>query len=183
MVEAAMTFPLVLMFILLVIEFSLVMRDATALHGVGHAATRAASIAGNDLDADAHIISVINQASQPLPDGTLRRVVVYRASGPTDTVPSACKSGPQSNASHRCNHYLPSDLDRPVTDFGCQAGFDLDRFWCPTQRSVIANASSGGPPDFIGVYLEMDRPLLTGLFGTSLTVTSDDIIRIEPRDL
>ncbi len=47
---------------------------------------------------------------------------------------------------------------------------------------VAQSAANGGPPDYIGVYLEFDRSMVTGFFGKEQTLTSTTIVRIEPRD-
>ncbi len=118
-----------------------------------------------------------------LPDGALTSIVIFRADGPSATVPAACLINSQDTATDRCNRYTAADLERPISDFGCDPLTAPDRWWCPTDRVVARTAANGGPPDYVGVHLELDRSLITGLFGGSQTLTVTRVARLEPRDL
>ncbi len=181
--EVAITAPLVLFLVFGIIEMGLMLRDHVTLNAVGHDAARAAAIGGNDLGADHHVLEVILDSASALPDDALTRVVVFRADGPADTVPPACLVNSQDTVTDRCNLYTAADLARPISDFGCDPLTAPDRWWCPTDRVVARTAANGGPPDYVGVYLELDRSLITGLYGGSQTLTVTKVARLEPRDL
>lgn len=181
MVEAAITAPLLFMLIFGVIEMSLMFRDRVALDAVGHDAVRAAAIGGNDQSADHHILEVVMDSASPIAIDQLEMVVVFRADGPNDVVPAACLIGSQDGA-EQCNRYLPAQYEEPLSEFGCRDDRNLDRFWCPSERVVVQSAANGGPPDYIGVHLEFDHPMVTGFFGSHRKMTSTAILRIEPRD-
>ncbi|MCP3988011.1 MAG: hypothetical protein GY724_02975 [Actinomycetia bacterium] len=178
-----MTLPVVFMVIFSIIELGFMFRDLSALRGIGEEAARAASISGDDLDADFHLLEVIDAAAAPLHDGAISRIVIYRALSPHDPVPPACLTGGQDAAPVECNSYQAADLARPSTDFGCDPVQNLDRFWCPDERIVIQSAANGGPPDYVGVYLELQRDLFTGMLGQSQTLSSTIVFRLEPRDI
>ena len=40
-----------------------------------------------------------------------------------------------------------------------------------------------GPPDYVGVYIEIIHPYITGLFGSSITHDKTTVIKIEPQSL
>lgn len=110
-------------------------------------------------------------------DDQLQYVVVYRASGPDDTIPTACLNTSVSSGAIACNHYTPADLARDAADFGCQDPEDLDEYWCPTTRDVTAANA-----DYIGVHVAVRREFLTGFFSSDATMSADMILRLEPRD-
>jgi hypothetical protein len=74
-----------------------------------------------------------------------------------------------------------ADFNRPSSDFGCSAVLPSpDRFWCPTSRKINAAAATGGPPNYLGVFLSVRHTNISGLFGQSKTFKDQTIIRIEP---
>ncbi len=182
MVEAAISAPLLFLMIFGIIEMSLMFRDRVALDGVGHDAARAAAISGNDQNADHHVLEVIADSASPMADDAITMIVIFRADGPSAPVPPACLTGSQDSID-QCNRYLPMQFDETLDSFGCDPLKNLDRFWCPSERVVTRDVSNGGPPDYIGVYIELERSMITGFFGDDQTLTSTTILRIEPRDL
>ena len=79
--------------------------------------------------------------------------------------------------------YLPADLLRPETDYTCSVVTPSpDRFWCPSTRRINASALTGGPPNFLGVYVKVKHKALTSFLGTSVTFTDQAILRIEPEE-
>ncbi len=182
MVEAAISAPLLFLMIFGIIEMSLMFRDRVALDAVGHDAVRAAAIGGNDQNADHHVLEVVVDSSSPLADDAITKIIIFRADGPEGDVPPACLAGSQ-DSTDQCNSYLPTQFGEPLSEFGCQSDRNLDRFWCPGDRVVAQTAAHGGPPDYIGVYLELERSMVTGFFGSDQTFTTTAILRLEPRDL
>ena len=55
---------------------------------------------------------------------------------------------------------------------------NLDRYWCPTDRK---NSLSGTGTDYVGVWMKIEHPWLTKMFGNTKTLTDSSVIRIEPR--
>ena len=50
------------------------------------------------------------------------------------------------------------------------------------RRKTAATASFGnGPPDHIGVWVEVDHPWVTGFFGNGISMTSTAVAKVEPR--
>jgi hypothetical protein len=81
-----------------------------------------------------------------------------------------------------CNVYTRADLARPQTDFACLNDGKLDEPWCPNKRKV-AETGTGGPPDYLGVYVKYTHDLMTGLFKGQSTITDYVVVRMEPRKL
>jgi hypothetical protein len=83
---------------------------------------------------------------------------------------------------NECNVYKPGDFSATKAQFGCEPN-DLDRAWCPAKRKTAQTVANGGPPDYIGVYVEAIHIYFTRFFGDSVTLTDQAIIQIEPRQL
>lgn len=176
--ETALTIPLFFLVIFGIIEGGLLFRDRLTTTSAAHDAARAATVSGDELSADRHVLDVLLDSTAPLPDGSVERVVIFKASGPGEEVPAACLTGGVVGV---CNSYTGADMLVDDASFGCQGDKDLDRYWCPADRIVIQTAANGGPPDYIGVYLEISRTSLTGVLPvTELSTTK--VLRIEPRD-
>lgn len=89
----------------------------------------------------------------------------------------------EAAAIERCNIFTPDTwLDAPR--YGCDdlgnAGDDpdFDLNWCPFVRDVSAQDGT----DYVGIYVEFEHNWVTGLFGSSRTITETMIMRLEPKE-
>jgi len=110
--------------------------------------------------------------------------VIFKATSSGDAPTSSCQGGTPSTGTGTtlvgaCNVYHASDMSRPVTDFGCSST-SPDRYWCPTVRQVAQSVATGGPPDYIGVWMQVTHHWVTRLFGSTKILTSSAILRLEP---
>ena len=182
LVESAVVTPVLLLFIFGIFEFGFAFRDYLAVANSTRDAAREASVAGNVLDSDYRMMRAIERASAALPDGALERIVIWEASGPTDTVPNGCENG--TAAVGLCNVYTGNDLTLPEASFGCQeiaAGDPVDspdRFWCPSDREV----SVGAGLDYVGIYIRITHQYITGLFGDDVVFEDQMILKVEPQE-
>jgi hypothetical protein len=180
LVEASIVTPILLLFVFGIFEFGFAFRDYLAVANTTRDGVREASVAGNVADADYRTLRSVRRASAALPDGAIDRIIVFKASGPEGTVPSACLTGPVTGV---CNVYVPADLSLDVTEFGCDPSAnprpDPDRFWCPTDREVSVQAGL----DFVGIHVEVEHSYLTGLFGDDITFKDTTVLQVEPQDL
>lgn len=186
--------PLFFLLVFGVIEFGLAYGDKLGVNNAVTAGTRTASAGGSDGFADYEILRSVVKGSNAITDGSVEYIVVFRATG-VDSVPTdGCKKGEPNpgvaptatppNYTGACNVYFPSDFATPKSEFGCKpAPVTLDRYWCPSARKTAQTAASGGPPDFIGVYMKATHAYFTGFFGSAVTLTDQAIIQIEPREL
>ncbi|MEM9468076.1 MAG: TadE/TadG family type IV pilus assembly protein [Actinomycetota bacterium] len=183
LVESAVVTPVLLLFIFGIFEFGFAFRDYLAVANSTRDAAREASVAGNVLDADYRMMRAIERASAALPDGAIEEIVIWEASGPTDTVPSGCQ-GALAGTAGLCNVYRDSALSLPESSFGCQEvalGDPLDspdRFWCPGDREV----SVGAGLDYVGVYIRITHEYITGLFGDEVVFEDQMILKVEPQE-
>lgn len=178
LVETALVSLVFFALITAVFELGLVFRSRLSINSAAWEAARAASTLGRSPDADFYILRNAEHALAPIGLKNVRTLVVYKATGPGDTVPSACLTASQTDL---CNHYVPADffaeksdaLGNPTGKFGCGT---LDGAWCPTGRETDASVGT----DWIGIHLEADHAYLTDLFGPPIVLASDTVIRIEP---
>ena len=188
LVEATLVIPLFFMLIFGVMESGYAWFGKSTVNNMSVVGARTGSGEANEVLADYAILQAVKDASAGIGVAKINYVVVYRATGPTDSVPTACKTASVTNTSsvRGCNRYVAADLSRPSTDFGCVGppgpAVKIDSFWCPTTRRTALQGSNG-PPDYLGVFVEANHENLTGTDWPSFTFAQDTIIRIEPRTL
>jgi len=178
-VELAMVAGLLVFLALGVLEVGAAWSDHQALTQSSRSGARVASQMGTAGEADAEVLRAIDASLGPL-GGQIRRVVVYEADINGD-MPAACSAAvPGYSGSGHCNVYGRSDLDSldDVTQWGSGSSCGpTDSNWCSaTERVDIQSTAT-----FIGVKVELDRPLLTGVFGAGThTLSETTVMRIEP---
>jgi len=184
LVEAAFLTPLYLVLMFGIIEFGGAFRDYLTVNNAASSGARQASISANSVDADYQIIQAVKRASSAMPPAEILHIVVFHATSPDSTLTSVSASCAAFTASSGvCNTYTSAAFGwtSSSTHWGCGA-LSNDQYWCPTTRKA-AQTGANGPPDFIGVYIQATHPYITGLFGSSLTLTKTSILKIEPQSL
>ncbi len=181
LLEAALVVPLFLTLLLAVIEGGFAFYGRLTVANMSLAGARSASGQGNEVLADYNVLRAMRSGG--VVSGEITTIVVYKATSPGDSVPDACKSG---SVTSLCNRYVAADLSKDVTQFGCTGPpgptTKIDGPWCPSGRKT-ALSGTGGPPDYVGVYVEALHQDFTGILGQGITLRSDSIFRIEPRTL
>lgn len=167
--------------ILGVIEWGYAIHERLSVTNMSLGGARTGSGQGDESLADYYILRTVAKAAGAVSASEITSIVVYKATGPSGTVPTACKS---SSVPGTCNHYAGADLANDATQFGCVGPpgpvTKIDGSWCATDRKT-ALSGNGGPPDYLGVYVEATHPHFTSLFGSASSFNSNTIIRIEPR--
>jgi hypothetical protein len=188
LVEAVLVLPLFFTLVFGVMEAGYAWFGRSTVNNMSVVGARSGSGEANEVLADYAILQSVRDGAAGIGTARIQFVVVYRAVGPSDRVPEACKTASVTNAAdvRGCNRYVPADLARPSTDFGCVGPpgptQKIDRFWCPTTRKT-ALTGANGPPDYIGIYVQATHQNLTGLDWPSFTFSQDTVMRIEPRTL
>ncbi len=186
LVEAALVTPLLFLLLFGVIEFGYAFYGKLTVDNMSVVGARAASGSANDVLADYQVLQSVVGANTGISTSDIQLVIVYRATGPSDRVPTSCLAASVTNTPsvRGCNRYVGTDLARPSTDFGCVGppgpATKIDNYWCPTARKSGLSGADG-PPDYIGVYVKAAHRNLTGVLGGSVTFTTDTVMRIEPR--
>jgi hypothetical protein len=189
LIEAALITPIFFSLIFGILEFGLLFRNSLTTHNAGHEGARSASVSGRSPDADYLILRSVEHGLAAMGLQTLDYVIVFKASGPNATVPTACLTAsqtynPATPAAPACNRYTAADFFKEIKDpvtgvdsgnFHCGARA-VDRYWCPTVR--VTNLATG--PDYVGVAIETRHQFITGLFGAGRLLHETTIIRLEP---
>jgi hypothetical protein len=190
LIEAAIIAPIAFALVFGAMELGYAYYGKLTVEHMSIAGARAASGSANDYLADYNMLQAVSSAKTSMAASAINKIVIYRASTPSDRVPTACKTGPVINTAltRGCNYYTGVDLSLASSQFGCIGPpgptTKKDNYWCPTTRKAALQSTAGnGPPDYVGVYIEGTHRNLIGLFGKTFTFTNDTVIRIEPRTL
>lgn len=193
--EAAFVTPVFFILIFGIMEVGLAMNDSLALASSVRAGSRVASASGNDLRADMYVVLKVARESAALNRNNIDYIVVYKPGSFGQEPSTLCKGGaPQPD----CNVYRGVDMvaaevqvteetaalaeSRPVDQskvtYGCTKPNSPDRHWCPTSRKVTQQTTG---PDYVGVWMKVQHPWVTKMFGNSVSLTDSSVIRLEPR--
>lgn len=146
-------------------EMGMAWNDAQLVTQAARSGARVAAQLGSDAQTDQRTMEAIEAAIDHLEPG-LVKVVIFDAGAADGSVPPACVSANHPGTNGQCSVYHQTHF----------AGF-AQGSWDPTTRlDQLTNA------DYVGVLVEVERPLMTGFFGTApLTITDTTVMRIEPR--
>jgi len=195
-VEAALITPVLLFVVLGIFEFGLIYRDYLTSSDATADAARSGAVQGNrtryiqvgegevGVSADFSVAAALRNAMAGIPIESIERIVIFRADrpgagAPLEQVPAVCKAG-VSSAAAQCNAYDPRDAFEAV-----QEG-DASYFLCSGSGAACGWPPQGredGPSvwdiDYLGVYLRIERPYITGLFGDSMVLETASVQRLE----
>ena len=177
--EAALISPLFFALIFGVVEMGVLFRDHLTVSNTTRDGARQAAAVGNDVDADWRILQTIKQSSAAASRNDIQRIIVFKASAPSDPVPSTCTgTAAPGGVAGVCNVYVLSDLNRPSSDFNCGVT-GPDKYLCPV--SVSNRDTRLVTLGYIGVYVELKHRYVTGFFGQTVDIRDTVVVRIEPR--
>lgn len=157
-----MVTPIFLLMVMGIFEGGMYMQTYLGVANTVRAGARSASAAGNDLNADLHIVDSVARESSAIPREAIEYVVVYRADNfgatPTevgdDGVSPGCLAG--RPVVGRCNVYTPADFDRAAMqleemarlraeeDAGRTPVKNLSKFWF---GCLTTGPNAGRSPD------------------------------------
>lgn len=178
LIEAALVTPVFLLVLFTIMEMGLLFRDSLTTDNASREGARAASTRGNQADADYFVLRTVEHGLEAMGLERLQYVVVFNATGPTDTLPAGCRVSSQAGL---CNRYTPADFFAELDDgggndtgnFRCGS---LDSSWCPTTRETSLSAGT----DFVGVHVETRHDFVTGFFSDGNDLGETTILRLEP---
>ena len=153
-----------------VVEFGMAFFDYLTTANMSRVGARTGSTLGHTTAADYQILQQVKAATSGMPTSSIQAIVVYKASGIGAAPTAACKTS--SSAASKCNFYTASNFNTALATFNCST---VDQYWCPTSRKDAAS----DPPDYLGVYIRVLHPNITGLFGSSYVYEDFTVIRIE----
>lgn len=176
-VESAIALPVFLLIIFGTVEFGLAFRSYLTMTAAARDGARYAATMGKDMNADYFIIADALNSLAPIGGTkTIKTISIFKATGPTSTTSSgalaACRT---ASVAGLCNTYRGANLNDDPYNFACRVS-SSDRYWCPTTRKV--NLSD--PPDYVGIYIEIEHKGITGVLGPSITMNDEVVVRLEP---
>lgn len=182
MAEAALLTPFFVMLMFGSIEFGSAFRDYLTTSNAATAGARTAAIEGNTNDADWWILQSIYSASTAMPKSQITTVDIFHATS-TSTGPPSC---PSATTGSQCIQFTGSTLQgylgattEPTSFKNTCTATSPSGNWCPSTRSVAVDAGV----DYIGVYVQIRHPWVTGLFGRAVTMSQTSVIQLEPQQL
>jgi hypothetical protein len=183
LVEAAFIFPVLALLVFGSLEFGLLFKDYLTVANMSRAGARIGAADGSTQVTDYDILQAVKASGNAVPSASIKAIVVFKASAGTSSLPNVtCETASVTNV---CNFYTSADFTRPKTDFNCVksplgSGTGPDRFWYPCGRVDTQSGNSGAGPDYVGVYVRYDHKWMTGLFGSTKTISDTTVMRIEP---
>ena len=146
-------------------EMGMAWNDSQLVTQAARSGARVAAQLGSDAQSDQRVLEAVDAALGGL-DAGLVKVVIYDAGAVDGEMAPSCETANHPGQNGSCSVYHLVHL----TTFNQGS-------WDPTVRNdELFNA------DYVGVQIEIDRPLMTGFFGSApLTITDTAVMRIEPR--
>jgi len=187
--EAALLTPFFVTLLFGMLEFGSAYRDYLTVSNASVAGARSAAVQANAPFADWYILRAVEGASAAMPSSQINYVVIYHATasstGPTASCKLASSAGTGSTYVDACNRFSPTDLAAVGSGTTPPVAWTTSpptntTYWASVNRYVLLTAPG---PDYIGIYVNASHPWITGLFGSTLTLTSNTVAQIEPQKL
>jgi Flp pilus assembly protein TadG len=191
LIETALVTVLLMTLIIGTFELGMAWRSSITNANAARAGARVASSQGVNKLTDQATVLAVSSGLRSTGNLSIKKIVIFRSSTANGVVPSTCLTSSTmaagGNSSSDCNVYSGARVDQIVANAtGTQANFagtcsgssQWDRFWCPKDRNNV-QLSSGGL-DYVGVYVEVEQPTFTRMFGTAFTIKDTSVMRIEP---
>jgi len=184
LVEVVLIVPILLMIALGVFDIGLGWKASLTVTNAARAGSRVASNLGIDAAADKSALASTAASLGTIPVSEIDVVVIYRTSSADGAPPSGClTSGAKAaggSASDLCNTYSGADVMAAATStaYNGNCGSSRDRFWCPSSRGNSQATTNG--PDYLGVYIRINHATKTKLFGSTMVIDDQAVMRIEP---
>lgn len=147
------------------------------------------------VNGDLATMKAVRENMVAVPIEWIERIVIFRAARPgstsgsaVDQVPAACRYGAVPGNGPGCNVYDPRDaflqLEGTIGTaeqnyFRCLGGSEPACGWDPDDRDNADSGIDGDEIEYLGVYIKVDRPYLTGIFGDTFTMEQAYVLRLE----
>jgi hypothetical protein len=182
LVELGLLLPLLILLAFGGLELSTTWVAGSRVHSATAQAARFGAASGDRPTTDRDLLVALRAALPPAELQHLDRVIVFKASSPSGTIPAACMkpfgSGTDATAMW-CNSYSGATVratsSLSMIGFGGSPG-SKDAGWAPASRA----ASLQGPPDYIGLWVRVRHEGVTQTHFADLTITSRSVFRIQP---
>lgn len=191
LIEFALIMPFLMLIAMGIVEYGMAWKSTTDVNAAARDAARAGTRAPAYDHGDREIVRQIAASMNDNGD-TIERIVVYKASGPTDSRPAnGCLTLDATGAGAHgipgvCNVYGTEQLEWVKNNMGnnahfvdggaCPAG-SWDRAWCPTSRAKNVRMDN---LDYVGVFIVVDHESIAKFgFGDQM-IRRGAVFRVEP---
>jgi hypothetical protein len=199
LIETALISPILFFLLNSIFEYGVLFRDVLGANDAVESGAKYGSVQGPDLNrlmsggtelgwvtADYTIILNTRAGLAGISPNQIERIVVFKAGpasrgGPMQQVPAACKTDTTSIA-NVCNIYLMPTAFQKIEEG--TPGFSY--FACPSTTACGWNPETrnDGPQlasiDYLGVYVKLNRPPITGMVPVTRTIEAAAVHRLEP---
>ncbi len=191
LVELAFVAPILLTLSLGAFDLGMGWRADITISNATRAAARVTSSLGVTDTADYAGLVALGAALGTTPTSEVERIVVFKASSSSATVPSNCLSASVlaagGSAADNCNVYSSTELayalahpnTPPAGYTGACPGSRRDRFWCAPARANTQLVGGTGL-DYVGVQIRVNHATATRLFTPTIMLIDTAVMRIEP---
>jgi Flp pilus assembly protein TadG len=200
LIETAMCVTFLMGLLVATFELGMGWRTSITNSNAARAGARVAASQGKGYQADYSALLGVSSALNSVSRATINRVVIFKATSGSTTVPSACLAAAAlpstittaGGVSGSCNVYSAAQVAGVAAGTITAASFGsgvspyttaatckttaLDTNWCPYSR---VNDQAAGL-DFVGVYVQISTATYTKMFGSSFTITDSEIMQVEP---
>lgn len=166
LVEFALILPLLLVLTFGIIEYSQLFSAASTVSNATRSGARTASAEPRQPAFASDAAAAVGTALSALPGSTPQELWVYRATQGTGLPDSG-------GFSSYCSHCVVYRWDASTRKFNTAS--PVVNGWPATDQNAC-----GGTADEIGVYVKVVHAFVTKLFGTSKTLSSRTVMRLEP---
>ena len=192
LLETAVVAPVFLALVFGILEFGLLFKTYLTANDTVLDAARVGAVQGPNptsggANGDFSVIKSVRDSTAGIDPQDIERIVIYRgrpstAGSPMAQVPGVCKNGDASSVASACNVYDPIEafdaVQRGDTDyFVCDTGSEPSCGWDPDSR---ADGPRAVDIDYLGVYVQVDHDMITGLYGSARDIDAAAIQRLEP---
>lgn len=164
MVEFVLVLPILVALTFGIVEFSSAYHDKSLAADAVRAGARVGSAKATQTDFADAAVSAVNAAVSTLPTGVPKELWIYKANS------SGYPGGGSSFSSCGAN-CLRYTYNQGAKAFVASGGGG----WAASSHQVCTQ-----PYDQIGVYIKLQHPYVTKLFGASVTLTDHAVFRFEP---
>jgi Flp pilus assembly protein TadG len=145
-------------------ELGMAWNDAQLVTQAARSGARVAAQLGSDAQTDQRVLEAIEAGVGNL-EPNLVKIVIFDAAATDGQMSASCETASDPGTAGQCSVYTRTHF----TTF-------VQGSWLPSTRNDEINNA-----DYVGIYVEIDRPFLSGFLGqTSLTITDQAVMRIEP---
>jgi len=173
-VEAAFIFPIFILILFGIIEFSLFLRDHVALSAAVRSGARTASAEPRMETFATDAAAAVLRAGTGMPFSSVDEMWIYEASPagyPANVGPGQLPRNSNANTFTTCtsNCLVFTYSDSSFTQTGGEWD-ELEINACPGDVDMSN----------VGIYIRANHRFVSGIFGTSVTITDHAVLRFEP---